>query len=262
MKIRKIAILLAALVGAIAPAKAQSLQDLLGNLGNAVNKENLESAASGILEGLFTKTDITVADIAGVWQSTGSAVAFRSEEFLQKAGGQAASGLLEQKLDTYLKQYGLNASEITITKEGEISITTNRATVRGTITANESNSKTANFTVKFSALGIVNLGTYQTYVEYVNNPLSGSPSLKIMFDASSLQKIVKAVATLTKSKVASSASDVLTKYDGICVGFTCTRTGDAPASTATSPATGLQTDSVSGNASTLFDLLRNSRNRK
>lgn len=44
------------------------------------------SAIGGLVEGVFTTSDLKVSDIAGQWTSEGSAVSFKSENFLKKAG--------------------------------------------------------------------------------------------------------------------------------------------------------------------------------
>ena len=40
-----------------------------------------------MLEGIFTKTNLEIADLVGEYESAGPAVSFKSDNFLQKAGG-------------------------------------------------------------------------------------------------------------------------------------------------------------------------------
>ena len=80
------------------PTPSPDIKDILGGAGGALGN---------IVEGVFTKTDLTVEDIAGEWTSTGSAVSFQSDNLLKKAGGSAAAGAVENKLDDYYKKFGL-----------------------------------------------------------------------------------------------------------------------------------------------------------
>ncbi|MDE5903509.1 MAG: DUF4923 family protein, partial [Muribaculaceae bacterium] len=88
-------------------ASTWSLKDALGGGGVGETVTNL-------IQGVFSKSDLTVADIAGEWTSNGSAVSFTSDNFLQKAGGVAAAAAIETKLNPYYEQYGLNAPLMTI----------------------------------------------------------------------------------------------------------------------------------------------------
>lgn len=260
------------IAGAAATARPFDLKDALGKIGSALEGVNVEDVASGILDGVFTKSDLTVADIAGVWKTTGSAVTFRSDSFLQRAGGSAAASVAESKIDPYLKQYGLLNSTITVTDDGAFTLQTTKATLKGTIKVNDKKNSSGNFTVNFKALGLLNLGTFDTYVEMVQNPLSSRRSVKIMFDADKIQKLMKGLAVISKSQMAKTASDLLNQYEGICVGFQCDYTGKAPAASS-QPATGTNTQGntkgstaspsdSTGSGSLLQDIIRNSRKKK
>ena len=91
LKITIAAIMLSCSIGSFAePSSSPDLKDILGAGGGALGN---------IVEGVFTKSDLTVADLEGEWTSTGSAVTFQSDNFLKKAGGTAAAGAVESKLD-------------------------------------------------------------------------------------------------------------------------------------------------------------------
>lgn len=77
-------------------ASAQSIGDLLKGLGQG--SSDIGSTIGNALQGIFTKTDLTIEDIVGEYVSTGPAVAFKSDNFLQKAGGIAGAAALETKL--------------------------------------------------------------------------------------------------------------------------------------------------------------------
>ena len=71
-------------------ASALDIKDILGAGGGAVGN---------IVEGIFTRSDIEVKDMKGEWTASGSAVACQDENFLKKAGGAAAAGAIEAKLN-------------------------------------------------------------------------------------------------------------------------------------------------------------------
>ena len=92
--------------------KAQSLGDLLGGgLGDTIGN---------MIEGVFSSSDITIADMQGEWTSTGPAVCFQGEGFLKKAGGVAAAAAIESKLQPYYDQYGLKDAKLTIDAQGKL----------------------------------------------------------------------------------------------------------------------------------------------
>ncbi len=155
--------------------------------------------------------------MAGEWTVDGSAVAFQSENFLQKAGGVAAATAAKEKLDPYFKKYGMTGGVFTIETDGTFSYQMKRMTVHGTIVKEQS----GNFTFHFTALGALNIGSMTAYVQKT------SQSLDIMFDATQLKSIMDIAAKFTGSKLASAAVSILNSYDGMCVGFRTHRTGNA-----------------------------------
>ncbi|MDE6695270.1 MAG: DUF4923 family protein [Muribaculaceae bacterium] len=188
-------------------ASSPDLTDILGNAGSILNGAG--GAIGNVLEGVFTKTDLTVADIAGEWTSTGSAVSFQSDNFLKKAGGSAAAGAVESKLDDYYKKFGLTGAVLDVQQDGTFTLTIKKLPIRGTI---EVKSKGI-FTFKFNAGGLVSLGSMDAYVEK-------TPSgINVMFDAEKIKKIMTLAATISGSKMVSTADQLLKQYDGICIGF-------------------------------------------
>ncbi len=196
-----LAVALGTAVLAPATASAIDIKDLLGGAGGAV--EN-------IVEGIFTRSDISVKDMKGEWVASGSAVAFQDENFLKKAGGVAAAGAIENKLDPYYKKYGLTGSTITIEEDGTFSMKVGKITLKGTIVKGDDKGL---FYFQFQAFGKITLGKMKTYVE------KGPSSLNIMFDATTLKKIIGVVTSFTGSKMVSTVGGIIDSYDGLCVGF-------------------------------------------
>ncbi|MDE6631677.1 MAG: DUF4923 family protein, partial [Muribaculaceae bacterium] len=189
------------------PTPSPDLKDLLGNAGDILGGAG--GALGNVLEGVFTKTDLTVADIAGEWTSTGSAVSFQSDNFLKKAGGSAAAGAVESKLDDYYKKFGLTGAVLDIDQDGNFTLTIKKLPIKGTL---EVKSKGV-FTFNFNAGGLMKLGSMSAYVEKTPT------GINVMFDADKIKKIMTLAASISGSKMVSTADQLLKQYDGICIGF-------------------------------------------
>lgn len=172
------------------------------------------SALGNLIEGVFTTSNLDVADLAGEWTTDGSAVQFKSENFLKKAGGLAAAAAVESKLNPYYEKVGLNGAVMTIQTDGSFTMAVKKMTLKGQITKGSD----GNFIFTFQVLGM-NIGNIPTYVS------KGSGQMDVMFDADKLLKIVEMVSKLSSSKTVTAVSDILKSYDGICVGFKMKKTG-------------------------------------
>ena len=182
------------------PTPSPDLKDILGGAGGALGN---------IVEGVFTKTDLTVKDIAGEWTSTGSAVTFQSDNFLKKAGGSAAAGAVENQLDEYYKKFGLTGAVLEVDTAGNFTLNIKRLPIKGTL---EVKSKGI-FKFNFNAGGLMKLGSMDAYVEKTPT------GINVMFDADKIKKIMTLAATISGSKMVSTADKLLKEYDGICIGF-------------------------------------------
>lgn len=204
MKIKKFLFLAAFLtIFGINSSKAQGLGDILGGgLGNTLGN---------IIEGVFSSSNITIADMEGEWTSTGPAVCFQGEGFLKKAGGIAAAAAVETKLAPYYEQYGLNNATLTVNADGTFTLACKMIKLNGTITQ-AAGAEPGVFEFNFTALGI-KLATVTTYVEKT------SRSMDVMFDATKLKKLLTAVSQFSGIKVVQALSSILDSYDGLCVGF-------------------------------------------
>lgn len=242
MKKRIFAAFAVVLAGMATPAHAFDLKDLLG--GNA------GETLGNIIEGVFTKTDLEVKDLAGTWQSTGSAVTFKSDNFLQKAGGIAGAAAIETKLDPYFERYGLIGSEMAITPEGEMTLKIKRMTLKGTITQGE---EKGTFRFDFKAFGAIKLTSLTAYVE------KSPQNLNVMFDATKLKQFISVVANISGMTLAKTVSSVLDSYEGACIGFKMKNVGPAPEGTTTTtpaPTNTQKADSSDQQENKGADLLR------
>lgn len=106
------------------PAPSPDLKDLFKGAGGALGN---------IVEGVFTKSDLTVKDIEGEWKADGSAVSFKSDNMLKKAGGIAVAGAVESQLNEYYKKYGLNNAVFTVNPDATFSLGFKKIVLKGTI---------------------------------------------------------------------------------------------------------------------------------
>lgn len=235
--------LAAMLLAGTATASAWDLKDVLG--GN-----DLGETVTNVLQGVFTKSNLTIEDICGEWTTDGSAVSFKSDNLLQKAGGIAAAAVIESKINPYYEQLGLNNATMTIKDDGTFSLKTKRATLQGTLSSNGDGT----FDFNFKAFGKVALGKMTAYVQKSGNHVD------IMFDATKLKTLISGVAKVTGVSMAKTAASLLDSYDGLCVGFGMNKTGSVgttkPNSSSSSDSTATSSSSASKGAGALLDLLK------
>lgn len=233
MRLKTIFIAVALLWGAT--VHAQGLGDLLKGLGGS------GSTIGNLVEGVFTKTNLTLADLVGDYTSEGPAVAFKSDNLLKQAGGIAGAAALETKLKPYYEQYGLTGMTLSVDTAANFTMNVKGIKLTGDIAANDGE---GTFTFNIKALGM-KVGQFTAYVQK-----SGS-DLDLMFDATKLKQMISTVSRLTGSTMASALSSILDSYDGACIGF------DMKCTSANK--TGSSSDSSAGSA---LESLRNILNRR
>lgn len=217
LSIRTIAagIVTAAALASAPTAGAQGITDLLKGIGSKTG-----STITNVIEGVFSRSDIGIADVAGTWKSTGPAVTFKSENFLKKAGGIAGAAAIETELKPYYEQYGLNGMTLSIDNNGEFTMTIKKLSLKGVMTPNKGE---GTFEFEIRAFGSFSLGSITAYVTTTGQ------TMDIMFDATKMKQLISMVAKLTNMKMAQAVAKILDSYDGACIGFKMSRTGKAPA---------------------------------
>ena len=222
-------IMVGALIGASAICvNAQGLGDILGKLGGNSGSKG-SNVLSSVIEGVFTRTNLTVKDLVGEYTAQGPAVTFQSENFLQKAGGVAAAAATESQLQPYYEKYGLNNMSLTVDEEGNFTMKIKTISLKGTITQGD---EEGTFNFNFNVLGI-NLGKFKTYVEKSGN------NLNVMFDASKLKTFISSVAKLTGNSMAKAVGSILDSYEGACIGWKMVSTSQNNSTTNSAISSGL-----------------------
>ena len=206
---------------------AQSLGDLLGGLTGNNGSGNV---LTNIIEGVFTKSNLSLADLVGEYKAQGPAVTFKSDNLLQKAGGIAGAATIESKLNPYYEQYGLNNMVLTVDDNANFTMKVKSLSLKGTITKNESE---GTFDFNFNVAGI-KLGKFTAYIE------KSGKNLNLMFDATKLKSFISTVAGLTGNSMAKTVGSILDSYDGACIGWKMVSTSQNNSTT---------TNSDSGNSS-------------
>lgn len=221
MKIKRILAAAVVAVATVFGAQAQSsLGDLLGGLGSSLGSSKGDSDSKsgsglgdvlgGVLSGLISNDDVNPKSMVGTWKYSGPAVCFKSDNFLQKAGGSAAAGMVEGKLEPYYKKLNLTNLVLTVNEDQTFVMQSGKLKLSGVIEKADD----GNIIFNFQVLKAVNIGKMTAYVT-----MTGKNSMSLMFDVTKLIAIVKAVGSVTGSSAISGITKLLESYDGICAGF-------------------------------------------
>lgn len=210
-------ILAAAFCLSLSACASNPLGALLGG-GNSSSTEQSDSKKGssltdiigGVVGGLLTTDKVDTNSMVGTWNYSSPAVCFKSENFLQKAGGSAIAGTLEGKLAPYYKTAGLNKLVLTVNEDKSFVMQSGKITARGTI---ETDGKGEVY-FNFKALGTIPAGKMKAYVT-----MTAGKQMSLMFDVTKLVSIIKMVGSVSGSTAIKGVSSILDSYDGICAGF-------------------------------------------
>lgn len=174
----------------------------LGQLGNMIS-------------GLISSSNVTAADLVGSWRYSQPAIAFQSDNFLQKAGGAAASSVIIEKLTPYYSKTGIDKLQATFNNDSTFEFRLPKVTLKGTYALTDAK-KPGDFTFQFTALGKIPVGNMNAHVE------KAAGNATITFDISKLIKIVDTVARVSGRQSLQAVSSLLNKYEGLNAGFELT----------------------------------------
>ena len=184
----------ALLLATSANLQAQSLKDLL-------NKGNIEKAVN-------TLTGKNTASMTGTWTFSGSALAFESDNLLQKAGGSLAATAVEKKLDGFLGKVGIEPGEMSFTFNADSTFQTQikGKTLKGTY---RYDADTQKVNLKFAKLVGLNTTVNCT-----------SEQMELLFPSDRLLDLVTFLASKSNNATLQSISSLAESYDGMMLGFT------------------------------------------
>jgi len=179
-----------------------------GGQSSSGQSSTIGATIGNLIEGVLSRSDVEIADMAGQWTIDGSAVAFKSEDLLAKAGGAAVAAKLQTDIDPYFQKYGLRGAVVTIDKDGNCSIKCRRGTINGVITKQGK----GEFLFNIKMLGM-NLSSVPLYVRKT------SQTMDLMFDVAKIKELMAIVAKLSGNSLAKSLDAILNQYEGIYVGL-------------------------------------------
>ncbi|MCI1646982.1 MAG: DUF4923 family protein [Bacteroides sp.] len=172
-------------------SQAQSLKNLFGGVEKAVN----------------TITGTNTADITGTWTFTGSAVEFKSENLLMKAGGSVASSTVEGKIDQQLRRVGITAGKMTFTFNTDSTFNAKVGTrnMNGTYSYEASAKK-----VNLKFVSLIGLSAKVNCT---------SDKMDLLFNSDKLLKLITFLSSKSSNTTLKSISSLSNSYDGMLTGF-------------------------------------------
>lgn len=199
-------------IGVNVQAQSFDLQSILKGVQSKTG--NGSDAIGSVLGQILGTKKVSPADLVGTWKYTAPAVAFESDNFLQKAGGAAASATIENKLSPYYTRAGLQKLVLTVQADSTFTMQIGRGSLSGTITSGE---EEGYLVFNFTALKKVKVGSVRTGVQLAGNNLS------LTFDISKLMTVVNTIAKVSGNSTISGVNKLLQSYDGMQAGFKLAR---------------------------------------
>ncbi len=183
--------------------------DLQSILNGVLGGGQAEDVVSGLTT-IFSKNKQATADrIIGTWSYTEPAIVFTSDNVLTKVAAKVAAQKLEDKVQSYLTQYGVKPGALVLTfnEDGTCTETINGKMLKG------------KWQVKDSQL-ILTLGGIKAL--QVTTQIDGS-NLQFVTDATKLLKLFKAVGAKSNSKSLKTVTSLMKSVDGMQAGVTLKR---------------------------------------
>lgn len=189
-------------VGAQAGSQSQQAAQSQGLLGNLIN-------------GLVGQAvPLSKKAIEGTWTYSSPACKFKSENALAQAGGAVAATAVEDKIGQGYAAIGIVPGQCTFTfaADGSCVVALGSNQINGTYTLNP---ETRDLSI-VSSTGLIKLNAKAYY---------SIGQLTLLFDASKLLSLTKAVAAFTGkgSSTIATISGVLNSYEGMQVGMNLTK---------------------------------------
>lgn len=146
-------------------------------------------------------------DMVGTWNYQGSAVEFKSENLLMKAGGAAAASMAESKLNEQLTKVGI--------RKGQMSFTFN---ADSTFTSKIGKKKLSGVYSYNPSTKLVNL-KFQQIVNMQAKVNSGAQSLELLFNSDKLLRLLTFIGSKSTNTTLKTISSLADQYDGMLLGF-------------------------------------------
>lgn len=216
-RIKIIAVIAAIIFGASSHAMAFDLKSVLKNAAQNAGSSSDSTKKSGLgslVGNLLSSDKIDVNSLVGEWKYDSPSVKFISDNLLQKAGGAAATSVIEGKLAPYYKTAGIQSMKLTVNADSTFVMNVRGISLNGTIATVTDPESQANFVFNFKAVKKISIGSLNTYVTK-----SATNQLDITFDVTKLIGLLQKISSISGSKTLGTASSLLSSYDGVCAGF-------------------------------------------
>lgn len=197
---------LSGLAGATNNSSSQATSSPSGS-----NTGGLGDFLSSVAGALGLAGNLKMDDLVGTWSYYKPAVEFKSDNFLMKAGGLAASQTVESKLSTYYKSFGFDNMVMTVNEDYTFNMKLKIGSLGGTIT--QSDDKKQLF-FNFTLLNSISLGKVEAFVTK-----KSSSEISITYDVTGLLAIMEKVGALSGNSSISAITSLLNQYDGMTAGF-------------------------------------------
>lgn len=175
--------------------------------GSTASAQDLKSILTGVAKAVAGDKLTTAQSVVGTWDYVGPDCRFESDKLLAKAGGEAAAGQVEKKLEPIYAKFGLENASFTFGADSTFACAGAKRTINGTY-AFDPEAKT--ITLK-SKLGL----SLRAEVTVVGT------SMSLVFHADKLLTALKMLTDMTAqvNSKAAAISSLAQNYDGLLLGF-------------------------------------------
>ena len=198
--------LVAAMFLMLVVSNANAQNDLQNILNGVLNVGQSEDIVSGITSVFSSDKQANKNNIIGTWSYTEPAIVFTSDNLLTKVAAKVAANKLEDKLQSYMTQYGIKPGTLVLTfnEDGTCTETLNRKTMKG------------KWEVKDSKL-ILTLGGIKAL--QITTQIDGK-NMQFVTDATKLLKLFKSVGAKSTNKNIKTVTSLMKSVDGMQAGVT------------------------------------------
>ena len=195
--------LLAAMLLMLAATSVHA-QDWQSVLNDVLGGGQSEDIVSGITSIFSSDKQANKNNIIGTWSYTEPAIMFTSDNLLTKLAAKVAANKLEDKLQSYLTQYGVKPGALVLTfnEDGTCTETLNGKTMKG------------KWQVKDSKL-VLTLGGIKSL--QITTQIDGK-NMMFVTDATKLLKLFKSVGAKSTNKNIQTVTSLMKNVDGMQAG--------------------------------------------
>ena len=198
--------LVAAMFLMLVVSNVNAQNDLQNILNGVLNGGQSEDIVSGITSIFSSDKQANKNNIIGTWSYSEPAIVFTSDNLLTKVAAKVAANKLEDKLQSYMTQYGIKPGTLVLTfnEDGTCTETLNRKTMKG------------KWEVKDSKL-ILTLGGIKAL--QITTQIDGK-NMQFVTDATKLLKLFKSVGAKSTNKNIKTVTSLMKSVDGMQAGVT------------------------------------------